>query len=185
VRRALRWMWNAATCASVLLLAAVVVLWVRSDTTIDGWYWDGGRGAYDLRAVRSGLGEIQYANERGGYPVVLVPFRQGFATEAVNSRSTRHLGVPYPIAGKTTLWGPLRHERVNTYWYSVTVQDLALVILFAVLPAFQIVCFAVSLFYRVRQPGGVCRGCGYDLRATPDRCPECGLVVQLPQSRTV
>ena len=64
-------------------------------------------------------------------------------------------------------------------WYGwrwcpqLDVPHYVLVLMFSMLPG-------VWLFRRCfrRRPVGFCR-CGYDLRQSPDRCPECGTVVVL------
>jgi hypothetical protein len=47
----------------------------------------------------------------------------------------------------------------------------SLVLLLGILPA---VWFPITLRRRRRARQGHCPACGYDLRASPDRCPECG-----------
>jgi hypothetical protein len=58
------------------------------------------------------------------------------------------------------------------FFYAYDMAYWILAVTFAILPAFW-------LWRRVRNRSklpGLCSVCGYDLRATPDRCPECGTV---------
>jgi hypothetical protein len=78
-------------------------------------------------------------------------------------------------------WNPEREQLIMpgfeldtfpppTWGYILQIDDGALLVLF-------VLCFVTS--YNLRKlPGprrrGLCANCGYDLRASPARCPECG-----------
>jgi hypothetical protein len=63
-------------------------------------------------------------------------------------------------------WHDVIHQRavVVPYWFLITCS--------AMLP----VCRVAQVARMRHRPAGLCRSCGYDLRATPNRCPECGAV---------
>jgi hypothetical protein len=70
-------------------------------------------------------------------------------------------GNPYPQFPRNIVTRML----VFPHWFATT--------LLALLPASR---FAHWLRTGRRRTQGHCPSCGYDLRATPDRCPECGTV---------
>ena len=53
---------------------------------------------------------------------------------------------------------------------AIAIPHWLVTLLLAVLPALYLGAAILSRSHRA----GLCPKCGYDLRATPDRCPECG-----------
>ena len=68
----------------------------------------------------------------------------------------------------------------DAHYSAICVPHWFLALLFAVLPAVRL-----RAIIRARRPNraGLCQHCGYDLRATPERCPECGREVLAADER--
>ena len=66
--------------------------------------------------------------------------------------------------------------------WATTVPYWVVAAVFAVLPAVAALRSLQAYRRRRRAAGGLCARCGYDLRASADRCPECGSPAELPPS---
>ena len=80
--------------------------------------------------------------------------------------------LPHAFLGIGCERGP-SNTSTNLSETRISIPHAYLLIVFAALPA-------IRVYRRLRRRRlalvGHCRVCGYDLRATPDRCPECGTV---------
>jgi hypothetical protein len=79
--------------------------------------------------------------------------------------------------GRATRSGGIRirfgTENRDGWMWTVYYWQLALL-------AFLVIVYCLRAAARLAKKPGFCASCGYDLRATPERCPECGAI---PPSR--
>jgi hypothetical protein len=66
--------------------------------------------------------------------------------------------------------------------YSLLLPFWSLALLWLSLPVGWLFLYRGHWRRRRRREKGLCVKCGYDLRGTPDRCPECGTVPRIPAS---
>jgi hypothetical protein len=203
MRRLLQILLNAATLLSMLLCIATAALWVRSyfvsdwvarqafENEGDQCYWTqdhilSGRGGFGMFRIvqaeglmtRSGKPtRVEFA-ERYGY----IPFH----------RTHPPLYPSFPVGDRgTRVWGgfkrggfllpdPDGRRRPRRYAWQWVAPYWAVVPPLALLPA---VWSWRAVRRRRRSRQGMCQTCGYDLRATPERCPECGAVPSAQAAR--
>jgi len=196
MRRLLRILLSAATALSVLIGVAAAVLWPRSYSHEDEIQYDR-VSVWEARGEKIVSETQAYLSPRAGAVSVYVAREPAHSIwDGPNSGSLRlalvhgsdcsgavaleRFGIMYaPPASRLGfvydstpyLLGEWRAYRIP-YW--------ALVAAACVLPALQLV---AAVRRRRRRRSGRCLVCGYDLRATPERCPECGTVAVAGEGR--
>jgi hypothetical protein len=169
---------------SLGLCIASAGLWVRSYGRLDGARW--------IRIVRDDVTVTDFSSLRGRAGVAVVSFSMGRGESDMPTGfafvSHRMDGSDYFEPGFVESFGEdlagdgrgtPRHGFVFAHpspLPGVASQTLACVphwFLVAVFALCPIMALALKLTRR-RIKEGHCAACGYDVRATPERCPECG-----------
>jgi hypothetical protein len=170
MRRLPRILLNVATVTSLVLCVGTCVLWARSGRRSDYAAAAPTWRHFGFTTVPGGLKLTTWPNP--AQPGGLV-----FASYEYDVRNAQGGWVPRPAARPSVLGFDLRPLRFS---YQATPDRGAfeLIVPLWFLAAALVALPAASAFRVIRVgrrvPGNRCAACGYDLRATPGRCPECG-----------
>src|SRR4051812_11707366 len=173
MRRLLRILLNAATVLSLVLCMVTVAAWVRSYQARDSVWWTTAKPRLELEAVTYRGGLIAgFARPVGTWDGWRLP---GAGWNPWPAQSYAEMGAPQGTLSNR-LGFALYHSQNRWYeWRHLACPYWFIVLLTAILPAARLAGWRRRA-RRLRLRPGLCQHCGYDCRATPDRCPECGRV---------
>jgi hypothetical protein len=171
--RVRRHLLNLLTALSQLLCVLLAAALVRSVVTPEVWVRmtaDEVRLTTGQDNVASASGFFQYSGFRDKADGKSV---QGLVQGSPHMLAWTHLTTPARWLPSRAWFVPVYHRvrRPDRTTLTVAVPYLPLVLLTAVLPALWL---RRARRQRRARRANLCPSCGYDLRATPDRCPECG-----------
>ena len=169
-----RRLFHILSALSLLLFVAVVVLWVRSYFVGDGFVWKPADAPPYYRAY-AGRGVVRLGG--GQYDFDRPPHLDYSRDPAPTRQTGYHPGtladrLDFDFHRGSDSKGMPSSNAIFPLW-SVALTT-------AVLPALWIRRVRRDRTLRRRANAGQCPSCGYDLRATPERCPECGRVPAAP-----
>ena len=195
-----RWIFVIAADLSLLLGVCSVAFWTRSHWVDDVAEWErssrtplpeDGPGTTQIEVI-----EIVMASGNSGFRMRVGHFAFPADTPTGHERQS-----PTALLQFTNEWPPYAYSSLNKMTtvvdrfglrleYSkqqptvfrksdevlgVQAPHWMLVVLFVLLPAIRAVIWRRR---RRTREGSFCENCGYDLRESKERCPECGLVVE-------
>jgi hypothetical protein len=170
VKPLLRFLRTSLPFLSLLLLIGTLVLWFRSRTNLDEFY------TYRPLSYRS-IWSVE-----GRFYIFLWSAPAQFWGESsmgFSGGDLSRLKYDVPISRR---FGPFGYNHTTSTNPALVLADghifmfphWFLVLFLAIPPALALRRFIRHRSTRFRAAYGLCLRCGYDTRATPDRCPECG-----------
>ena len=168
-----RRLFTILSALSLLIFMAVCVLWVRGLSRYEMWEYQ--TSADKLYHVVSVHGDIYFsAVDRSPSIHAPVGFKYSGAKAPAHWDSW-HASTPKPNVARRMLGvGFIRFE----YGVKLVLACWLLSASCMVLPTLWMSRYVRE---RLRTARGLCPSCGYDLRATPERCPECGHAATPPR----
>ena len=180
MKSALRHIFTVLAATSLLLCGVTVYMWIRSYQRYESLYLDHVKGPaerpdHHFFHVRSTLGSISWCHQ---YENAVREMVNPYYLE-MQGKGWRKLVQVYdaqPLPAQQTRGGlgfrwrfdSTVHPKQTRFSRLVIMPYWAPLLVFALLPVLW-----VWRRRRHRRPG-CCAVCGYDLRASPERCPECG-----------
>jgi hypothetical protein len=163
-----------------VLFVATTTLWTLSYRIGVGLNWSSAESTTRVRfeTIRSSRGQLAYAMEDHGYTFLIGPPHEDgwmkFEPTTDYRRKTYAWSLETEGVGEFAGFGFRSWDRfvrvlIIPYWAIVLPSGT-----FVVLRSLR----GIRRMWELRRRSrlGRCRSCGYDLRASPDRCPECGVI---------